>query len=81
MICFVALIVFALMALFSVRYRPLAKEALDCVIRKTTFRKCNTNLDKRIKYQLTGRLITKNKALAKFVYGNFIISFIEKVGK
>ncbi|MBT5021311.1 DsbA family protein [Candidatus Woesearchaeota archaeon] len=73
MICIAALVVFAIMAIFSVRYRPLAKEALDCVIRKTTFRKCKTDLDKRIKYKLTGRLLLKNKFLAKFIYHNFVI--------
>ena len=33
MICLIALIIFGVLAIFSASYRPLAKEAFDCVLR------------------------------------------------
>ena len=77
MICIIALIIFSILAIFSVSYRPLAKEAFDCVFRKVTFRKCRTNLDQRLKSQITGKLINKSPFLARFVYKRFeILSWI-----
>jgi len=73
MICIIALVVFAVLGIFSVSYRPLAKEAFDCVFRKVTFRKCKTDLDKRLKSQLTGKLMTKSPKLASFTYKHFVV--------
>ncbi len=76
MICIVALVVFAVLAIFSARYRPLAKEAFDCTFRKITFRKCKTNLDQRIRAKLTGKLMRVPR-VARFTYKHFqILSFI-----
>ena len=71
MICIIALIVFAFLAIFSARYRPLAKEAFDCVFRRVTLRKCNSNLDKRLKAKITGGIMKRHKALGRFVYKYF----------
>ncbi|MBW3005086.1 DsbA family protein [Candidatus Woesearchaeota archaeon] len=71
MICIIALVVFSILAIFSASYRPLAREAFDCVFRKVTFRKCRTNLDQRLKSQITGKLLTKSPFLARFVYKRF----------
>ncbi|MBW2986651.1 DsbA family protein [Candidatus Woesearchaeota archaeon] len=77
MICILALVVFSILAIFSASHRPLAAEAFDCVFRKVTFRKCRTNLDQRLKSQITGKLMRKNAFLAKIVYKNFeIISWL-----
>ena len=70
MICVVALVVFAVLAIFSARYRPLAKEAFECTFRKLTFRKCKTNLNERIRAKLTGKLIKLPK-VARFTYKHF----------
>jgi len=70
MICIVALVVFAVMAIFSARYRPLAKEAFDCTFRKITFRKCRTNLNERIRSKITGKLMRTPK-VARFTYKYF----------
>lgn len=71
MICVIALIVFGVIGIFSASHRKLAKEALDCVFRKATLRKCRTNLDERIRSEISGYLITKNEKAAGFVYRNF----------
>lgn len=71
MICVLALIVFSILAVFSAKYRPLAKEAFDCVFRRITLRKCQSGLDKRIKNQLTGKILKKNKKIGLFIYKYF----------
>lgn len=47
MLCFLGLLMLASLALFSARYRPLAREAFDCFFRRVTLRKCTTGLDRR----------------------------------
>ncbi len=77
MICFIALIVFAILGIFSAYYRRLAKEACDCVFRRLTFRRCSSNLDERLKSSITGKLMQKNIWLANKVYKNFeLLSWI-----
>ena len=77
MICIIALVVFGVLAIFSASYRPLAKEAFDCVFRKLTLRKCQTGLDKRLKSQITGSIMRKNERTGTFIYKHFdIISTI-----
>ena len=71
MICVIALIVFSILAIFSVSYRPLAAEAFDCVFRRVTFRKCRTGLDKRLRARLAGRAMRAHKRLGRFVYRYF----------
>jgi hypothetical protein len=36
MICLIALVVFGIMSIFSVGFRPLAKESFNCVFRRLT---------------------------------------------
>jgi protein-disulfide isomerase len=70
-ICFIALPILLILAIFSAEYRQLAKEAFDCVFRRATFRKCRTNFDARVKSKLVGRLMAKSPSLAGFVFKNF----------
>src|SRR3990167_5657795 len=74
MICILALIVFGILGIFSVKYRIIAKEAFDCVFRRITFRKCTSGLDIRLKAQITGNLMKKAPNIATKVYKNFKIS-------
>jgi hypothetical protein len=77
MICVIAMIVFGVMALFSSTHRPLAKEAFDCVFRKVTFRKCNSDLDQRIKGDIVGRTMKKSPGFARFIHKWFsVISWL-----
>ena len=73
MICLIALIVFAILAIFSVSYRPLAKEAFECVWLKTTFRKCKGSLDLRIKSYITAKFMKISPSIAKILYKYFEI--------
>ena len=70
-LCFVALIVFALLGIFSVRYRKLAVEAFDCVLRKVTLRPCETKLDERIRAKIVGNTLKYSPKIASLINKNF----------
>jgi hypothetical protein len=77
MICLIALVVFGIMSIFSVSFRPLAKEAFNCVFRRLTFRKCDTGFDQKMKAGITGKLMKRSPKLAAFVHKHFeLISWI-----
>ena len=77
MICLIALVVFGIMGIFSMKYRVIAKEALDCVFRRVTLRKCETGLDRRLKSQITGNLMRKSPVLGRFTFRHFeVISWV-----
>ncbi|RMF54554.1 hypothetical protein D6745_05030 [Candidatus Woesearchaeota archaeon] len=72
-LCLVALPVFAVLSIFSVKYRKLTKEAFDCLFKTVTFRKCRSGLDNRIRAVLTGRIIRLSPGIAKIFYKNYKI--------
>jgi thiol-disulfide isomerase/thioredoxin len=72
-LCIVAMVVFAILGIFSARYRSLAKEAFKCTFRMVTFRSCETNLEQRIRSKLTAKLMKPFPKIAKFTYKNFKI--------
>lgn len=75
-LCIVALLVFAVLGIWSANYRVLAKDAFRCVIRMVTFRPCDVQLETKIKSKVTSKL-TIVPFLARFFYKNFkIISWI-----
>ena len=69
-VCVIALVVFAILGIFSARYRKLAKEAFECTFKKLTFKPCDTGLDTRIKAATTAKLMRWPRA-AKFMHKNF----------
>jgi len=71
MICVIALVVFAFLGLISAKYRAYFFEALDCVFRKVTLRKCTTSFDKKMKMKVTTRLSGLNKSVGGFVFKHF----------
>ncbi len=72
-LCFIALPVFALLGIFSLKYRKLAIESWDCIFRTVTLRKCRSGLDERIKSDVTGKLIRIHPGLARGFYRNYKI--------
>ena len=76
MICIIALVVFGIMGIFSATHRKIAKEALDCVLKRITLRKCETGLDVRLKSAITGRLMNWPK-IAGFLHKYFeVLSWV-----
>ena len=73
MICFIALIIFGILGIFSATHRKIAKKAFDCVFRRVTLRKCTTGLDVKLKSQITGKFLEKNPKLGTFLYRRFEI--------
>lgn len=65
MLCLAALIVFAVLGIFSLHYRELAKQAFDCVFRRLTLRPCEVEFGRKIKNRITGRLMQKSVRAAK----------------
>ncbi len=76
-LCLLALPIFAILGIFSVRYRKLTMDALECLFKTVTFRKCRSGLDDRIKADVTGTILKYSPKTAKFVYKNYkILSWI-----
>lgn len=71
MLCFIALLVFSLMGIFSASHRQLAYRALDCVFRRLTIRPCNTGFKEEVKGRLLGLLLRKSPASAKLLNNHF----------
>lgn len=71
MICFIALPVLVILGIFSASQRKLAWEAIDCVLRRVTLRKCHSRLDQRLKSQITGKIMKRSPSVAKIIYKYF----------
>jgi protein-disulfide isomerase len=70
-LCIIAFFVFAVMSIFSAKYRPLAREGLKCVFRTVTFKPCDTGLDDRIKAEMVSRLLKFSPGGAKMLNRHF----------
>lgn len=76
-LCLLALPIFAILGIFSVKYRKLTKDALECLFKTVTLRKCESGLDDRIQSSITGMFLKFSPRLAKFFYKYYkIISFL-----
>jgi len=67
MFCVIALIVLSILGIFSASNRVLAKEALDCVLRRVTLRPCNTGFDEKMKARILGSVINRSEKVASFL--------------
>lgn len=77
MICIIALVIFSILGIFSATHRALAKEALDCVLRRVTFRPCNTGFNEKIKGKIIGKVLSRSVFLARIFNIHFeLISWI-----
>jgi hypothetical protein len=71
MFCIVAAVILSILGIFSATNRRLAKEALDCVFRRITFRPCNTGFDEKMKAKILGKVINRSEGTARFLSKNF----------
>lgn len=67
MFCIIAFVVLSILGIFSASNRVLAREALDCVLRRVTLRPCNTGFDEKMKAQILGRVIGRSEGAARFL--------------
>jgi protein-disulfide isomerase len=66
-LCIIAFFVFAVMSIFSAKYRPLAKESFRCVFRTLMLKPCDTGLDQRIKAEVVAAVLRFSAPLAKLI--------------
>ena len=77
MFCIVALLVFSILGIFSATHRKLAKEALDCVFRRVTFRPCVSGFREKVQAKILGKVMTRSVRLAKLLNRYFeLLSWI-----
>jgi protein-disulfide isomerase len=67
MFCIVSALVLSILGIFSASNRELAREAFDCVLRRVTFRPCNTGFDTKMKAKILGVVITRSEKAAAFL--------------
>ncbi|HTX78617.1 MAG TPA: thioredoxin domain-containing protein [Longilinea sp.] len=67
MFCIVAFVVLSILGIFSATNRQLAREALDCVLRRVTFRPCTTGFDEKMKAKILGKVINYSQPVARFL--------------
>ncbi|MFH1133379.1 MAG: thioredoxin domain-containing protein [Nanoarchaeota archaeon] len=70
-LCLIALPVFALLSIFSIRYRQLTIDALDCLFSTVQFKPCGAKLDDRIKANLTGKIFRFSPKVGGFFFRNY----------
>lgn len=76
-LCLLALPVFAVLGIFSLKYRKLTKDALECLFKTVTLRKCSSGLDDKIRSDVTGTFLKYSPKTAGFFYRHYrIISWI-----
>lgn len=67
MFCIVAFVILSILGIFSASNRQLAKEAMDCVLRRVTFRPCNTGFDEKMKAKILGFVIVRTETGARLL--------------
>lgn len=67
MFCIAAFVVFAVLAIFSASFRPLAAKAWHCVLRRVTFRPCDISFGAEMKGKLVGRFVFTHPRFARFL--------------
>ena len=70
-LCLIALPIFAILGIFSVKYQKLSKDALECLFKTVALRKCRSGLDDRIKASITGKALKLHPKAAGFVYNHY----------
>jgi len=72
-LCIIAFFAFALMSVFSAKYRPLAKEAFGCVFRTVTLKPCDTGMDERIKAEMVSGAMKVSPHIARAVNSHYTL--------
>ncbi len=71
--CIAALAVFAVLGIFSAKYRRYFRESLHCLSRQMTLRRCDTQFDQQMKAKITAETSKYSPALARFVFRRFAL--------
>ena len=75
--CIAAMVILAVMSMFSANYRSWTREAFDCVTRRLTLRPCRTGFNEKVKATVTSKLMKRSKRAAGFTHRHFeLISWL-----
>ena len=77
MFCIAAFIILAIISIFSVKYRKMAKQAWSCTLHRVTFRPCDTSFKEETKSKLLSHVANRTPKLVKLA--DFIIEFLSFV--
>ncbi|MFH1094664.1 MAG: thioredoxin domain-containing protein [Candidatus Micrarchaeota archaeon] len=69
--CIVALVLFAVLGIFSAAYRELAKEAFKCMTFTLTFRPCETKFDEKLQATIVASIFKRSPAIAAPINRHF----------
>lgn len=72
-LCWIALPVFAVLGVFSAKYRKLAKDSLECIFNTIRLKKCSSGLDDRIRSDIAGAVMKYSPRTAGFFYNNYAV--------
>lgn len=67
MLCIAAFILFAILGIFSAKYRTLTAKAWYCVKRRVTFKPCDIHFGEEVKNKLLAKFILRKPRLARFI--------------
>jgi len=77
MLCIIALVVFAILGIFSATHRELAWEALDCVTRRVTLRPCTSGFKEKVKSKVLAVLLNRSVFAARVFNRHFeLVSWV-----
>ena len=65
MVCIAAFIVFAIIGIFSLKYRQLAKKAWYCTAKRLTFRPCDSSFKDDVKASILSKVLIKHPKMIK----------------
>ena len=68
--CIIGLVIFAILGIFSGKYRRYFRESLHCMHRQLLLKPCDTNFDQQMKAKITAKL-GRSPQVARFFYRNF----------
>lgn len=76
-LCWIALPIFAILGIFSARYRKLTRDSLECMFKTVTLRKCESGLDEKIRSDISGTILKYSPRTARGFYRYYkVISWI-----
>ncbi|MEM5772503.1 MAG: hypothetical protein QXO19_01120 [Candidatus Aenigmatarchaeota archaeon] len=71
MLCIISFFIFAVLGIFSAKYREYAKESFKCIAYKITLRPCESSFDEKIKTALVSKILPKYPKIAKILFKHF----------
>ncbi len=69
--CIAGLLIFAILGVFSTKYRRYFRESIHCMRRQLLLKPCDTQFDQEMKAKITANISKTSPKLARFVFKRF----------